>query len=280
MGRSSVAGGIWVAHPDVDEPERVIIRNPTNGTFVIGALFRREREIPGPRLQTSSDAANALGMLAGAPVKLDVTALRRETVDETPQPQEEIVAASLPEGNPIAETALDPIAGAAAAIEASDATDAAARTTQPVVQSAVYESKPRKGFLAGLFKPKKAEPTADAIEVASTDPSDALLSSVDKNTAAAPAVAAAAAPATPKPPKLSLDKPYIQIGIFSIEANAERTAKQMRNAGMVPTIRQQELNGKAFWRVIVGPAMNRSERSALLKSIKTEGFSDAYAVSN
>lgn len=76
-GRPSL-GGVWVAYPGVKDPERVIIRNPANGKFVIGALFRREREMPGPKLQVSSDAAAALEMLAGAPLKLDVTALRRE----------------------------------------------------------------------------------------------------------------------------------------------------------------------------------------------------------
>ena len=82
-GRPSI-GGVWVAHPDVTDPERVIIRNNANGKFVIGALFRRERAIPGPRLQVSSDAAAALSMLAGAPVELNVTALRRETVEDAP----------------------------------------------------------------------------------------------------------------------------------------------------------------------------------------------------
>lgn len=74
-GRPSL-GGVWVAHPDTDTPERVIIRNEDNGQSVTGALFRRERDIPGPRLQVSSDAAEALGMLAGAPAELSVTALR------------------------------------------------------------------------------------------------------------------------------------------------------------------------------------------------------------
>ena len=64
-GRPSL-GGVWVAHPDVTEPERVIIRNESNSKFVIGALFRRERENPGPRIQVSSDAATELGVLAGA----------------------------------------------------------------------------------------------------------------------------------------------------------------------------------------------------------------------
>ena len=76
-GRPSL-GGVWVAHPDVTEPARVIIRNTADGSFVIGALFRRQRDMPGPVFQVSSDAAAALGLLAGSPQQLDVTALRRE----------------------------------------------------------------------------------------------------------------------------------------------------------------------------------------------------------
>jgi cell division septation protein DedD len=76
-GRPSL-GGVWVASPDAKDPERVILRNPANGKFVIGALFRREIANPGPKLQISSDAASALGLLAGQPATVAVTALRRE----------------------------------------------------------------------------------------------------------------------------------------------------------------------------------------------------------
>ncbi|MCB4456415.1 SPOR domain-containing protein [Leisingera sp. McT4-56] len=232
-GRPSI-GGVWVAHPDTKDPERVIIRNNANGQFVIGALFRREREIPGPRLQVSSDAAAALGLLAGAPAELNVTALRREEVDPAPQPDEAAAEDdALPDSteatetalaaSEISETPLDPIAGAAAAIEASSP------SAPPAAE------------------PAKAEP--------------------------------AAAPA-PKPQKSSLSKPFIQIGIFSVEANAKRTANMMRSAGMVPELREQSASGKTFWRVLVGPAQNKSERSQLLQSVKETGFADAYAVSN
>jgi predicted small lipoprotein YifL len=85
-GRPSL-GGVGVAHPDVTEPERVIIRNQSNGTFVIGPLFRRERDNRGPALQMYADAASALQMLAGSPTHLQVTALRREGVAETPEAQ-------------------------------------------------------------------------------------------------------------------------------------------------------------------------------------------------
>lgn len=226
-GRPSL-GGVWVAHPDVEDPERVIIRNESNGKFVIGAIFRRERQTPGPRLQVSSDAAAALGMLAGAPTDLNVVALKREEVagDTAPEMAAETAetASELPSAPDVDEGVLDPVAsGAAAAIDAA--------------------------------------PGADA-----------------------PAPAAAPAPApVPKPapkPASSLSKPYLQIGIFSVEDNADNTATTMRQAGMVPTVKKQSSSGKTFWRVLVGPAQTSAERDALLEKIKAEGFTDAYAVTN
>jgi hypothetical protein len=82
-GRPSL-GGVWVAATGVKDPMRVIMRNPTNGKFVIGALFRREADNPGPKLQISSDAADALGLVAGEPATINVTALRSETVGSAP----------------------------------------------------------------------------------------------------------------------------------------------------------------------------------------------------
>ncbi|MCA0962079.1 SPOR domain-containing protein [Salipiger bermudensis] len=225
-GRPSL-GGVWVAHPEVSEPERVIIRNQQNGQFVIGALFRRERQSPGPRLQVSSDAAAALGMLAGAPTNLDVIALRREEAGS--------------DGAPAAIAAGSPTIAAA-----SDVTEG---TLDPAAASAT----------AAL------EGGAPAPQVAAATPPAA---------APAPQPAPAAKPASP------LDKPYLQIGIFSIEQNAENTATAMRQQGMVPLVRKQESSGKTFWRVIVGPAQSAAERAELLAKIKASGFTDAYAVTN
>jgi cell division septation protein DedD len=227
-GRPSL-GGVWVAHPDVKEPERVIIRNTSNSNFVIGALFRRERETPGPALQVSSDAAAALGMLAGAPAQLNVTALRREETPVAPEPEEEEVATEpLAETQGIEESALDPVAGAAAAIEAAEAAEAAEAQAETAAATAPVEPpKPR-----------------------------------------------------PAPRASSLEKPFIQVGIFSVEENAQNTATAMRQAGMVPTVLEQSSQGKAFWRVIVGPVTSASERSTVLKKIQGIGFADAYPVTN
>ncbi|MCV3272735.1 SPOR domain-containing protein [Roseobacter sinensis] len=228
-GRPSL-GGVWVAHPDVTDPERVLIRNQSNGQFVVGALFRRERDIPGPRLQMSSDAAEALGVLAGAPTELEVVALRKETVEVDPPAAAEDATEAPAE---ITETALDPIAAAGAAIEA-------------------------------------AEPTAAESTAASTS-AEAVIEPAALPQSTLPQTVAATS---------SLQKPFIQIGIFSAEANADRAAKQMRSAGLIPTVKAQELGDKPFWRVVVGPATSASEQRRLLATIKDEGFSDAYAVTN
>ncbi|MCK0143199.1 SPOR domain-containing protein [Aliiroseovarius sp. F20344] len=220
-GRPSL-GGVWVAHPTVEDPERVIIRNTANNKFVVGAIFRRERDVPGPRLQVSSDAAAELGLLAGAPAELSVTALRKEKVVEEPEITEE---PTLENPEEIAQTSLDdPIAAAEAAL---DRTESAA--PKPV-----------------------AKPTA------------------------IPAAAQPAKSAT----QSALSKPYIQIGIFSVEQNAKNTAQSLRGVGVIPTIKPGKSNGKNFWRVLAGPAADKSERAAILKKIKGLGFADAYFVSN
>lgn len=203
-GRPSL-GGVWVASPDAKDPERVILRNPANGKFVIGALFRRERDNPGPRLQISSDAAAALGLLAGQPAKLNITALRRE------------------EG-PTAPDASNPILDAAETVE-----------TTPLPAAA-----------------------AAAIDRAEAKPAPAP-------TPAAPA------PATP-----AASGGLIQIGIFSVEANAKRAADTLSKGGVQATVRPEKTQGKDIWSVTAGPA---TDRAALLAKVKGLGFSDAYFLS-
>ena len=107
-GRPSL-GGVWVASPDAVDPERVILRNTANGKFVIGALFKREAFNPGPKLQISSDAADALGMLAGQPAQVSVTALRREEVAAETDATRPILDAN----EAVSTTTIDAVASAA-----------------------------------------------------------------------------------------------------------------------------------------------------------------------
>jgi rare lipoprotein A len=78
---------------------------------------------------------------------------------------------------------------------------------------------------------------------------------------------------------IALLKPYIQVGIFSIEQNARNTAEVMHQLNIQPTVKEQTSRNKTFWRVIVGPAVDMNERSTLLQKVKAVGFGDAYAVS-
>ncbi|MFD0980992.1 SPOR domain-containing protein [Tropicimonas aquimaris] len=300
-GRPSL-GGVWVAHPDVTAPERVVIRNESNGQFVIGALFKRERENPGPTLQVSSDAASALGLLAGQPTPLNVTALRREepaaesapapaetVVAEvaepaapapaaplpTPEPAGEAIAAgtiggSLPDETQVAETTISQDTEALGASAAAVAAIEPAPTRKRQFWNPFRKKAPIEEVTPVALTPSEAEAVALATtETLTSEP----LAAVADEPASAPAAIQDARKAG-----ASIDKPYVQIGIFSVEANANSTAEAMRQNGVVPKVYEQESSGKTFWRVVVGPATSTSDRSSLLKKVKALGFADAYPV--
>lgn len=209
-GRPSI-GGVWVAAAGVSDPMRVIMRNPANGKFVIGALFRREAENPGPKLQISSDAADALGLVAGEPATISVTALRREEV-----------AAPTPDAT---KPLLDTSETVAAADVAAAATTAIAATAE-------------KPAIRPVIKP------------------------------VAPAAKPVAAAAQPTQPAAS--GAAIQIGIFSVEENAESAVALLAKSGIVATIRKETSQGKPSWSVIA------TGDKAVLDKIKKAGFADAY----
>lgn len=284
-GRPSL-GGVWVASPDAVDPERVILRNPANGKFVIGALFRRERLNPGPTLQISSDAAAALGFLAGQPSTLNVTALRREESETAAAPDAtkpildaneavdttELAAAAIDraEGNPAPVPAPALTGGAIAATPLADETLAAA-------EPAVEAPKRKRGWLFGKRRAAGAEVDTAALPTGAEVETTAL--SADAITATPiPAVAMVAPkapvvqPTTAKPAgRASL----IQIGIFSVDANADRAVKMLTSKGIAARKLTETSQGRTFWRVVA----DAPDRAATLASVKAAGFADAYPVS-
>jgi cell division septation protein DedD len=192
-GRPSL-GGVWVASPDAVDPERVIMRNPANGKFVIGALFRRERDNPGPNLQISSDAAAALGLVAGQPAVVSVTALRREEAKAT------------------------------------------VNANQPIL---------------------------DTAETVQTETPVAPADSAAVETVAQSPLA---------PPVATGNGRLIQIGIFAIEANANRAAATLSAAGVPASIRASTSQGKPLWSVTA-----RGDTQSL-DIVRAAGFGDAYFV--
>lgn len=286
-GRPSL-GGVWVAHPDARTPERVIIRNTENGKETVGALFRRERMNPGPVFQMSADAAVAVEMLAGAPTMVEVIALRTEevTIGGAPAPE--------PEGQPEPEA---PQAVAVAAPAVSAPAPAAAPATTPAVTSDPDDgtfialtdepaARPaRTNPLSRLFgRRDRATPdtaSADQITTQSLDDAPIAQAASAAPTMAPmptpspqPAASAAAAPAAAS----SLSTPFVQLGIFSVEANANRARALAEGAGLSARVVQGTANGNAFWRVVVGPAQDQASLRALIAQTRALGFNDAYAV--
>ena len=77
-----------------------------------------------------------------------------------------------------------------------------------------------------------------------------------------------------------LSKPFIQVGIFGVQNNANSTRDQMLQLNLPVNIFDFQIKGKSYWRVVAGPATTAVSRKNMLKSIKSAGFTDAYYVSN
>jgi cell division protein FtsN len=117
-----------------------------------------------------------------------------------------------------------------------------------------------------MAAPAPATPSAGAVATTALAP-------------AAPASAAAAAPA-PAAGGAAPDRPFIQLGIFSVEENAQNLARQMSADGLAARVIRSQSQGRTFWRVVVGPAASTAERDRLLERVKAAGFADAYFVRN
>lgn len=307
-GRPSL-GGLWVAHPDVGDPERVRITNNTNGQSVLGALFRRERANPGPRIQLSSDAAGALGILAGQPTELNIVVIRQEeiTIEPAPIPVEEpaedeatdeTVAASL--GDATVDAPAEPpkrqgffarLFGGGAAEEASDEPESIEGAAAPEVQTETLD--PITTSAAAAIDAADASSAALSANARPQRRAVAAASTAAVATAPAPAAPAPAAPpaVTPEPVRTpapsqpaatppSLNNPYVQVGLFTVEANASAAATGLRQGGIVPTIVPGTNASGTFWRVLVGPMTNPDDQTEILSQVKALGYSDAFLVSN
>lgn len=331
-GRPSL-GGVWVAHPNVDQPERVLITNTANNKSVTGALFRRDVNLPGPALQISSTAAEELGMLAGSPTRVEVVALRRETVapppaaapapedtpetvDEEPAAEAEVETAAVEteeqpakrkwwqkkkpteEANTAGAVAAGAAAGAAVAASAADDAASVAEDTASVAEdtaSAVADTTAEAASqTASLTDPEVTPPVEkpakrrwwqkkDPNEITETplDPIAGAAAAIEASEpSVAPAAAATATAAATTSAVSSLSKPYVQAGTFSVEANANSAAEKIRRNGMTAEVRELQSEGNPVWRVLVGPAQTRAERKAILSDVRDIGFSDAFTASN
>ena len=171
-------GGNWISHPNVDSPERVLIKNISNGKSIVGAIFQQTKKMETENAVISSDAARALGISKNNQTKVQIIAVR--------------VAEGTSQTSKIASSSK--------------------------ANNAVIETK--------------------------------------------------------------LSKPFIQVGIFGVQNNANKTKDQMGQLNLPVNIFDFQIKGKPYWRVVAGPAETSDSRTNMLKLIKSAGFKDAYFVSN
>ena len=171
-------GGNWISHPGVDSPERVLIKNISNGKSVVGAIFQQTKKMKSEPALISSDAAKALDIAQNEQTKVQIVAIR------------------------------------------------------------VPESTASTKIIAKTITEKSA------------------------------------------PLETKLSKPFIQIGIFGVQDNANKTKDKMSKLNLPVNILDFQIKGKPYWRVVAGPASTSDSRKNMLKDIKSAGFTDAYYVSN
>lgn len=171
-------GGNWISHPNVDSPERVVIKNISNGKSIVGAIFKQTEKIETGFAAISSDAAKALGISQNNQTKVQIIAVR--------------VAEGIPPSSDV--------------------------PSPNITNNAIVETK--------------------------------------------------------------LSKPFIQVGIFGVQNNANKTKDQMAQLNLPANIFDFQIKGKSYWRVVAGPADTSDSRRNMLKLIKSAGFKDAYFVSN
>ncbi len=298
-GRPSL-GGVWVAHPDVVDPERVRIRNTTNGQTITGALFRRERSNPGPRIQVSSEAAAALAILAGQPTELEVVVLRTEEIEIAPAPLPESEIEAGEEGGDTPDVSTE------AAAEIADGLVVAVPAVATATVGDDAEPQPKqKGFWARFRDSLRNDPAPAVEEIGSTtvltetatdastpDVETARLDPIVAAEAAIEEAEAESEDASPLPtrqteiaavsataPAAGLKNPYIQIGLFGEESNASAASSNLRQAGIVPTVAEGKNGNGPFWRVLVGPVTTAEDQAELLDQVRALGYADAYLTS-
>ena len=73
----------------------------------------------------------------------------------------------------------------------------------------------------------------------------------------------------------------VQVGSFGREANAREKMQRLRNAGYAAFIEQTQADGRAFWRVKIGPENQRDQALTLRDRVQREfNFTSAIVVAH
>jgi len=88
-------GGNWISHPGVASPERVLIKNISNGKSIVGAVFQQTKKTKIGYALISSDAAKALDIAQNEKTKVQIVAVRAPESSDPPR----VISGSKTENN-------------------------------------------------------------------------------------------------------------------------------------------------------------------------------------
>ncbi len=87
--------------------------------------------------------------------------------------------------------------------------------------------------------------------------------------------------ASPPPAPAATSDLYVQAGAFATEANASKLLGQLRAKGVNNAfVREDQVDGKALYRVRVGPIPNVNEFDRVVKRLRALGVADARLAAN
>lgn len=231
-------GGVWIAYPDIEKPERVRIRNDATGKEVIGALYKRERDFPGPKIELSADAAAALGVQAGTPVELTIIALRRKTIEVIVEAEEPNMTTPLQRPVP-------------------EPTETSAPVEKPVEEP------------AEIVIPEAKAPEIVVPPVVASAPTPIIETDIEET--ALPPIRAASDTADGQ-------STYIQIATLQSKSRADAVIVKLITAGLEAEIRERQAGGKTQYRIIVGPAKSPEALEIMMSVVKELGYKDAIVL--
>lgn len=230
-------GGVWIAYPNIETPERVRITNAETDKTVIAALYRRERDFAGPQIEMSADAAAALGMVAGTPAELNIVALRRVEVEV------ESTRSSVPQPMTV------PLRRPGSVL------------TPDVANTLVVEA-------PGTIAPPAPEvPT----------PPDATITPTVEETALPPVEVATEpeAPAAPVSAPADPSQMFVQVATMESTRRANDLVTKLETAGLSAEIRESKSGDKTLYRIIAGPVTSPEGLEIMLSTVQQLGYKDA-----
>jgi cell division septation protein DedD len=164
---------------------------------------------------------------------------------------------------------------AASSAEASNGPPQASGPAQP---TPITEA-PTAALQADSNSSTEGPPTATQAAVQTTPPASAAPGeSPQEQPQAAPPHAQTAPSSQPRQSaaeKTTSGGWMVQLGVFSIQANAERLAQELKSQGFHALVSENSAGGRPLWRVRAGPVTERAAAEQLNAKLRTAGHAGA-----